>query len=66
MNIKLTTGDKYRVNNCTVKELMQVIGKHDSLGINFVLLDVNVVKLTEWSSEKRYFNINHIVEIWQD
>jgi len=45
---------------------MQVIGKHDSLGINFVLLDVNVVKLTEWSSEKRYFNINHIVEIWQD
>ena len=64
MKIVLSTGERHLVNNCTVKELMHIIGKHDSLGINFVLLDVNVSLRAELTSEKRLFNINHIVEVW--
>jgi len=64
MNITLTTGEKHRVNNCTPKELIQIIGKHNSLGINFILLDINVPLRAEITSQKRMFNINHIVEIW--
>jgi len=64
MRIVLTTGEHYNVNNCVKGELMQIIAKHDSLGINFVMLDVNVFAMAEIKSVKRMFNLNHIVEVW--
>ena len=65
MRIVLVTGEHYNVNNCVKGELMQIISKHDSLGINFVMLDVNVFAKSEFQSVKRMFNLNHIVEIWE-